>query len=668
MGDSSLLAEQINRIRDQFDQAWQSGELPRPRLEDFLAKTAEPLRSTLLLELLAAELKDRNKRGEVPDFAKYLERFPNDVEVVKRCFANGLSASVHRTLKKTAIVLPLNPVQPAEGVAVSASTFIENPQTADQNRRSSPGGDSARLSFGRYQVLEKVGEGAFGEVFKAMDSELNRIVAVKVQRPRSSERSSASQSSDLWKTEARSLASLRHEGIVSIFDLGVAENGCGFLVSEFVDGSDLDARMKLGRLSLQEAVDLIAEVAVALHEAHLKGFVHRDIKPANILLDLKGRPRVADFGLALHENEQQGRAGEVAGTLRYMAPEQLRGEAHRLDGRADIWSLGVILYELLAGRRPFADQSLSQLKDEILNREPKPPRMIDDSIPPALERIVLKCLAKPINERYATAKDLAHDLKNWRTEGDPQPRQWWPMIAVAAAVLIVIGLLAIQPWREPKATTGAPSDSASATKNQPTSASAAVGALQVTAFRVLHFRDREGRSELLGTIGEESSGSREQDGVRVEARFNGPAFCYLLAFNPDGKVQLCHPRDERNPPGLLTELIYPSDQTDAFYLTDGSGQQMFALVASASPLPAFTEWRTEHGAPPWTHMEPVALVRIRDRTNVSEAGSPVRGEVRKLSGVKVIDAVARYLRERVPTGTVELIGFPVQPTTAKPAP
>lgn len=647
MDNSLLLAVQVDRIGNQFDRAWQSNE--RPRLEDYLAQAAEPLRSTLLMELLAVELEYRTKRGEVPDVTEYLARFPQDMEILNRCFAEALEAGINHKLEETASVALPNVTRQSAEVAVSASTIIENPQSTDQHRPASPLAESVQ-TFGRYQVLAKLGEGAFGEVFKAMDSELSRVVAIKVQRPRSSGNSSASKSSNLWKTEARSLASLRHDGIVSIFDVGTAEDGRGFLVSEFVDGSDLEKRMKLGRLSSQEAVDLVADVAAALHEAHLKGFVHRDIKPANILLDLKGRPRVADFGLALHEDEQQGRAGELAGTLRYMAPEQLRGEAHRLDGRADIWSLGVILYELLAGRRPFGGQSFSQVKDEVLNREPKPPRMIDDSIPPALERIVLKCLAKLVSERYATAKDLAHDLKNWNTKTDPQPRLSKPMLAMVAAALVVIGLLAIQPWREP-----------TTLKNSPTSAPAVADKLQVTSFRVLHFRDQAGRSELLGSIGEESSGSREQDGVRVEAKLNGPAYCYLLAFNPDGKTQLCHPRDEHTAPALLTELIYPNDPTDAFYLTDGSGQQMFALIASATPLPAFAEWRAEHGTPPWTHTEPVAVVRIRDRADVSETGSPVRGEVRKLSGVKVIDAVARYLRNHSPTGTVELIGFPVQP-------
>ena len=158
-------------------------------------------------------------------------------------------------------------------------------------------------------------------------------------------------------------------------------------------------------------------MAEALHYAHTKGFVHRDIKPANILIDRQGQPHVADFGLALHETTQPGRSGEMAGTVPYMAPEQVRGEAHRLDGRTDVWALGVILYELLARRRPFGGSGgdREQVFEEIVYREAKPPREIDAAVPRELERICSKCLSKRMADRYLSAADLAEDLRNWLT-------------------------------------------------------------------------------------------------------------------------------------------------------------------------------------------------------------------------------------------------------------
>src|SRR5262249_54065424 len=157
----------------------------------------------------------------------------------------------------------------------------------------------------------------------------------------------------------------------------------------------LAERVKAQRLATEplpphDAARLVAHVAEALHYAHLQGLVHRDIKPANILLDREGKPRITDFGLAVREEDLPHQPDCFAGTLLYMSPEQVRREAHHIDGRTDIYSLGVILYELLAGQRPFGAKSAVELEDQILHREAKPPRQIKDEIPPELERICLK--------------------------------------------------------------------------------------------------------------------------------------------------------------------------------------------------------------------------------------------------------------------------------------
>jgi serine/threonine protein kinase len=230
---------------------------------------------------------------------------------------------------------------------------------------------------------------------------------------------------------------------VSIYDVG-SEGDFHFIAMEHVPGQSLRKQLVGTPQPPAQVADLIAQAADAMHFAHKQGLMHRDLKPANLLLDADGRVRIADFGLALHEDQQRRRAGDRAGTLPYMAPEQVRGDAHRLDGRADIWSLGVIMYELLAGRRPFLGRP-REVEDEILHRPPKPLRQIRDDIDPELEQICLKCLAKDPQQRYSSAMDLAEALKGWQRS----TRRWLnlgrpgsqPLVSLTIKIVIYAGCL-----------------------------------------------------------------------------------------------------------------------------------------------------------------------------------------------------------------------------------
>lgn len=258
--------------------------------------------------------------------------------------------------------------------------------------------------IGRYRIKRVLGEGGFGIVYLAHDQQLGRSVAIKVPRK---ERLSEPKT---YLEEARILAGLDHPNIVPVHDVGSTSDGLCYVVSKLIEGRDLAKFIKESGQSHLQKAEIVAEIADALHFAHRNGLVHRDVKPGNILIDSSGKAYLADFGLAL-KDEDFGKEKRFAGTPAYMSPEQARGDGDRVDGRSDVFSLGVVFYELLIGKRPFGGGSRPDLLGQITEVEARPPRQIDDSIPMELERICLKALSKRPSDRYRTAKDMADDIR-----------------------------------------------------------------------------------------------------------------------------------------------------------------------------------------------------------------------------------------------------------------
>jgi serine/threonine protein kinase len=272
--------------------------------------------------------------------------------------------------------------------------------------------------LGRYIIVEELGQGAMGVVYKAVDPLIDRTVAIKTINLDLS-RDELASFEKRFQREVQSAGKLNHPNIVTIYDVGRTE-GVAYMAMEYLQGKELREILDSGVvLPLEKVVHIAAQVCDGLAFAHDHGIIHRDIKPANIMVMKNGMVKITDFGIAQVSSASRTMAGMVMGSPKYMSPEQVVGQA--VDGRSDIFSLSVVIYEMLTGKTPFVGENISAIMYQILNEDPVPPKAYNQNIPETINYIVLKALAKHPDSRYQTAKEFARDLRKYKTLEIPAP-------------------------------------------------------------------------------------------------------------------------------------------------------------------------------------------------------------------------------------------------------
>src|SRR5258708_5127485 len=299
--------------------------------------------------------------------------------------------------------------------------------------------------FSHYRIIEEIGAGGMGVVYRAHDEQLDRDVAIKVLPPRTLGDETAR---TRFRHEALSLAKLNHPGIATVHEFNT-QDGTDFLVTEYIPGVTLDRKLAGGMLPTDEIIGLGLQLAQGLAAAHEQGIVHRDLKPGNLRITPEGRLKILDFGLARlmpHASElgmtaTLTQSQEVTGTLPYMAPEQLRGEP--ADARTDLWAAGAVFYEMATGRRPFRETNSALLMNSILNQKPEPPSKLNTEISPGLENVILKVLRKDPARRHQTARELGLELESVKAAStlSPARRALRGPVAIAGALVVLLALL-----------------------------------------------------------------------------------------------------------------------------------------------------------------------------------------------------------------------------------